>query len=80
MTTYCGQPALGFTLWSTMLPPQRIENARCDGTKVTIPLPPGAVFQGARYGDTPVEGTVTDDILTLPVISSSTYSNTKTGR
>ena len=44
MITYCGQPAMQFTLFSTMLPPRLIENARCDGKQVTIPLPPGAVF------------------------------------
>ena len=56
-----------FTLFSTMLPPRLIENARCDGKQVTIPLPPGTTFQGARYGDTTVDGTVTDGILTLPL-------------
>jgi hypothetical protein len=41
------------------LPPARLGSPHA--------IQPGAVFQGARYGDTAVDGTVTDGILTLPL-------------
>ena len=80
MITYCGQPAMQFRLFSTMLPPRIISGVtvRAPSTpsfeveeapapsKVQVTLPPGTVFQGARYGDTPVAGEVSGDILTLP--------------